>query len=66
LARSLSRLRPAARLRVVQDEHIAIVKGIEARNSVQARSQMESHIQNARMRVFEGAPGDSAIVQNMD
>ena len=54
LARNLTLLRPAARLRVVQDEHLGVVNAIEARDPAGARSAMEAHIRNARRRVFEG------------
>jgi DNA-binding FadR family transcriptional regulator len=56
LTRSLSLLRTAERLRLVQDEHIAIVAAIEARDRPRARAAMETHIENARHRMFEGAP----------
>jgi GntR family transcriptional regulator, transcriptional repressor for pyruvate dehydrogenase complex len=55
LTRNLS-LRDAARLRRVQDEHVAIVAAIEARDAVGARAAMERHIENARRRMFEGSP----------
>ena len=58
LARNLSLLRPAARLRIVQDEHEVIVGAIEARDPEQARTAMETHIENARRRVFEGTPAN--------
>ncbi len=54
LARNLSLLRPAARLQIVQDEHVAIVEAIERRDPGAARAAMESHLENARRRVFEG------------
>jgi GntR family transcriptional regulator, transcriptional repressor for pyruvate dehydrogenase complex len=56
LARNLSLLRPAARLRIVQDEHEVIVAAIEARDSARAQKAMEVHVENARRRVFEGTP----------
>jgi DNA-binding FadR family transcriptional regulator len=43
-------------LRLVQDEHIAVVAAIEARDGAGARAAMEAHIENARHRMFEGAP----------
>jgi GntR family transcriptional regulator, transcriptional repressor for pyruvate dehydrogenase complex len=55
LTRNLS-LRDASRLRVVQDEHVAIVAAIEARDADAARAAMERHIENARRRMFEGTP----------
>jgi GntR family transcriptional regulator, transcriptional repressor for pyruvate dehydrogenase complex len=54
LARNLSLLRPAARLRIVQREHEIIVEAIEARDGTRARTAMEAHVENARRRVFEG------------
>jgi GntR family transcriptional repressor for pyruvate dehydrogenase complex len=55
LTRNLSLMRTARRLRLVQDEHIAIVAAIEARDGPLARLAMENHIENARRRMFEGA-----------
>jgi len=55
LARNLSLLRTAERLRAVQDEHRAIVDAIAARAADAARTAMQSHIDNARRRMFEGA-----------
>lgn len=60
LTRNLSLLRPQERLRLVQDEHIAIVDAIEARDAARARTAMERHIENARLRMFEGAPAQGA------
>jgi DNA-binding FadR family transcriptional regulator len=54
LARNLSLLRTAERLRAVQDEHRAIVDAIAARAADAARTAMQSHIDNARRRMFEG------------
>ena len=54
LTRNLSLLRTSARLRVVQDEHVAIVEAVEARDPAAARVAMETHIDNARRRMFEG------------
>jgi GntR family transcriptional regulator, transcriptional repressor for pyruvate dehydrogenase complex len=59
LTRNLS-LRNAARLRLVQNEHVAIVAAIEARDSRRARVAMERHIENARRRMFEGSPAAKA------
>ncbi len=55
LTRNLS-LPDASRLRLVQDEHVEIVAAIEARDGARARAAMERHIENARRRMFEGAP----------
>ncbi len=56
LTRNLSLRRAAERLRLVQDEHLAIMKAIERRDAKGARAAMETHIDNARRRMFEGAP----------
>jgi GntR family transcriptional regulator, transcriptional repressor for pyruvate dehydrogenase complex len=56
LTRNLSLLRTRERLRLVQDEHVAILRAIEARDGGGARAAMETHIENARQRIFEGAP----------
>ncbi len=53
--RNLSLLRPATRLRLVQDEHRAIVDAIEQGDPETARSAMKAHIINARQRMFDGA-----------
>jgi DNA-binding FadR family transcriptional regulator len=54
LTRNLSMLRTEARLRLVQEEHVAILEAIEARDSLRARAAMEIHINNARYRMFQG------------
>jgi GntR family transcriptional repressor for pyruvate dehydrogenase complex len=54
LARNLSMLHAEARLRLVQEEHVAILEAIEARDSLRARAAMEIHINNARYRMFQG------------
>jgi DNA-binding FadR family transcriptional regulator len=56
LTRNLSLLHTAERLRLVQDEHRAIVEAIEARDAGVARGAMQAHIDNARRRMFEDAP----------
>lgn len=53
--RNLSLLRSAARLRLVQAEHLAIVTAIEAQDADGARHAMKTHIVNARHRMFDGA-----------
>jgi GntR family transcriptional regulator, transcriptional repressor for pyruvate dehydrogenase complex len=63
LTRNLSMLRTDARLRLVQDEHTAILAAIEARDAAAARRAMESHIENARRRMFEGAPAKGSAEQ---
>jgi GntR family transcriptional repressor for pyruvate dehydrogenase complex len=57
LMRNLSMRRPQNRLRLVQDEHVAIVAAVEARDPERARAAMQTHIRNARQRMFEGTPG---------
>jgi DNA-binding FadR family transcriptional regulator len=57
LARNLSLLRPTTRLAIVQKEHEVIVDAIGARSGSRARIAMETHIENARRRVFEGTQG---------
>ena len=54
LSRNLSMLHSEARLRLVQEEHVAILEAIEARDSLRARAAMEIHINNARYRMFQG------------
>lgn len=54
LTRNLSMLHAEARLQLVQEEHIAVLEAIEARDSLRARAAMEIHIGNARYRMFQG------------
>jgi GntR family transcriptional repressor for pyruvate dehydrogenase complex len=54
LSRNLSLLGTEARLRLVQEEHVAILEAIESRDSLHARAAMEIHINNARYRMFQG------------
>ena len=56
LTRNLSLRRAAERLRLVQDEHLAVLRAIEGRDADGARAAMATHIENARRRMFEGAP----------
>ena len=56
LTRNLSLLRTRERLREVQDEHRAIMEAIAAREPGLARNAMQSHIDNARRRMFEDVP----------
>lgn len=55
LTRNLSLTMPAARLELVQEEHLAILKAIEASDAETARAAMRAHVDNARKRVFDGA-----------
>ena len=43
-----------ARQRLMQEEHLAVLEAIEARDSLRARAAMEIHINNARYRMFQG------------
>jgi DNA-binding FadR family transcriptional regulator len=54
LSRNLTLLHTQARLRKVQDEHVAVVDAIAAREPDAARTAMETHIRNAHRRMFEG------------
>ena len=54
LARSLSLQKTAARLELVQSEHVGIYDAIRRRDRGAAETAMRSHIENARRRVFEG------------
>lgn len=51
---ALSVPRTQARLRLVHEEHLAVLQAIEARDSLRARAAMELHIKNARHRMFQG------------
>ena len=52
--RNLSLLKPADRLRLVQDEHLAVLDAIRQRDAERASEAMAIHIDNARRRMFEG------------
>jgi GntR family transcriptional regulator, transcriptional repressor for pyruvate dehydrogenase complex len=56
LTRNLSLRKTKGRLRLVQDEHDTIVAAIKDRDGARARAAMETHIENARRRMFEGTP----------
>jgi GntR family transcriptional repressor for pyruvate dehydrogenase complex len=56
LSRSLSLTHPKERLRIVQAEHIAILRAIEAGEPDLASTAMRAHLENACNRVFNG-PG---------
>lgn len=53
LTRNLSMLRTAERVRLVQDEHRAIIDAIVARQPDAARKAMYEHLDNARRRMFD-------------
>ncbi len=52
--RNLSLLQSTERLRLVQDEHIAVVEAIRARDADAASRAMATHIDNARRRMLKG------------
>lgn len=52
VARNLSLRMDLARLELVQTEHLAIYKAIEAQDPVAARELMRAHIDNARTRLL--------------
>jgi DNA-binding FadR family transcriptional regulator len=54
ITRSLTLRRTGEHIRIVQDEHLAIVKALRERDADGARHFMEQHILNARQRMFEG------------
>ncbi len=54
VTRNLSLLQPHQRLRLVQDEHLAVVDAISRRDPAAAEAAMAQHIDNARRRMFEG------------
>lgn len=57
ITRSLSLMRSSQRIRQVQDEHVAIVRAIRARDAEAAAEAMRVHIRAARQRMFEGVGG---------
>jgi GntR family transcriptional repressor for pyruvate dehydrogenase complex len=59
LSRSLSLTHPKERKRIVQAEHIAILRAIEAGEPEIASAAMRAHLENACNRVFNG-PGAAA------
>mgnify|MGYP000194143896 CR=1 FL=1 len=54
LTRGLSLMASEARLRIVQDEHLAIVNAIVDKDGDAAAQAMKAHLENARRRMFEG------------
>ena len=54
LNRSLTLEQPRARRIAVQEEHRAIYDAIVARDADEARRLMHRHLENARLRIFEG------------
>lgn len=53
LTRNLSLTKPKARLETVQAEHYAILDGLRRRDKEAARAAMRTHLEKARIRVFE-------------
>jgi DNA-binding FadR family transcriptional regulator len=60
ITRTLSLQRPTARLRLVQDEHAAILAAVQKGRGRLAREAMRAHIGNARRRMFEGDQAGAA------
>ena len=54
LTRNLSLRRTADRLRRVQEEHYAVLHAIERQDGPAAYDAMSTHLESARLRVFEG------------
>lgn len=54
ITRSLTLMRTNERMRLVQDEHVAIVDALRRRDADEASRQMRTHVLNARQRMFEG------------
>lgn len=52
--RNLSLLKPTERLRLVQDEHLAVADAIRRRDARAASEAMAIHIDNARRRMLKG------------
>jgi GntR family transcriptional regulator, transcriptional repressor for pyruvate dehydrogenase complex len=54
LSRDLSRIKPAARLKAVREEHRRVFDAIRARDPGRAHEAMRVHVEKARFRIFEG------------
>ncbi|NRH28982.1 MULTISPECIES: FadR/GntR family transcriptional regulator [unclassified Pseudomonas] len=54
LTRGLSLLASEERLKIVQDEHLAVVTAIVEKDQHKAAESMRIHLENARRRMFEG------------
>lgn len=54
ITRGLSLLAPESRLKIVQDEHLAVINAIIEKDQVKAAASMRRHLENARRRMFEG------------
>lgn len=57
VTRSLSLKRTPLHVRIVQDEHQAIIEAILSRHEQAAHDAMKDHILNARARMFQGVGG---------
>lgn len=54
ITRGLSLLAPEDRLKIVQDEHLAVINAIVEKDQIKATACMRTHLENARRRMFEG------------
>lgn len=54
LARDLSRVKPAARLKAAREEHRKVFDAIRARDPDRAHEAMWVHVERARLRIFDG------------
>jgi DNA-binding FadR family transcriptional regulator len=54
ITRHLTRMRTPAHIRIVQDEHVAVVEAIRRRDAKAAGEAMRLHVLNARARMFAG------------
>jgi GntR family transcriptional repressor for pyruvate dehydrogenase complex len=54
ITRHLTRMRTPAHIRIVQDEHVAVVDAIRRRDAKAAAEAMRQHVLNARERMFAG------------
>ena len=54
LTRNLSLKRTSERMQSVQDEHEAVYNAIQDKDPARAQKKMQTHINNARLRMFEG------------
>jgi GntR family transcriptional regulator, transcriptional repressor for pyruvate dehydrogenase complex len=59
LTRTLSLTHPQERRVIVQAEHVAVLRAIEAGEAGEARLAMRRHLENACRRLFQGPGGES-------
>jgi GntR family transcriptional regulator, transcriptional repressor for pyruvate dehydrogenase complex len=64
LSRDLSRIKPAARLKAVREEHRRVFDAIRARDPNRAHEAMRVHVDKARFRIFEG--GTRSVTSAID